>query len=134
MPFFSTNRRSKELGIQTYAKAVRLPPEIAKHELDYLTFRDWYMNQVARQAQYDEELSQARKAGDKARVDELGAKLRQLQDGLQEKKRRVKLAGERSYAECYMLIAKHMLSTEANICINDAVEGFIGRPLHELVR
>lgn len=134
MPFFSTNKRSKAIGIQTYAKAVRLPPEIAKHELEYLTFRDWYMNQVARQAQYEEEIIHCNKTGDKKRAHELGAKLRSLQDSLQEKKRRVQLAGERSYAECYLHIAEFLLPTETRIALQDAVESFLGRPMHELVR
>lgn len=133
MPFFATNKRSKVLGIQTYAKAMRLPPEIAKHELDYLTYRDWYMNQVARQAQFEEEITQANKAGDKKRVAELGMKLRSLQDSLQGNKQRVQMAGERSYAECYLHLSHLMLSQEARIAIQDAVEAFLGRPMHELV-
>lgn len=132
MPFVSRTRGSKVMGFQTYARAIRLPEELKGVELDYLSGRDWYMNQLSVKAQVDEELAQAKRAGDADRVEELGNRLNAIQSTLFDVRDRVRVAGERSWAEAFFIAAQTMLSPEAMRALSIEADGIIGRPRHEL--
>ena len=132
MPFVQRTRGSKEAGLQTYARAVRLMPELRETELEYLSVRDWYMNTLARMEQYREALEQAKANGDHAFATELGNKMQGLQGQLADGRARVQRAAEGSWAEAFTLAAKRMLPKETLMLIDREADHLLGRPVHEL--
>lgn len=60
MPFFSVTKGCKKQGLQTFARASRLQEPLKNIELEYLSYRDWYMQQVGIKAQFEEALHQAK--------------------------------------------------------------------------
>ena len=132
MPIFAMTKKTKRDGLQTFAAAQGLPSGIREHELDYLSVREMYTNLVARKAQFDEALHQAKAAGDSEDIRLFSDKIHGLETGLVDLKRRVKAAGEKSFAEAVMLSARSMLSKEAWSAIEQEAERLIGRGAHEL--
>ena len=132
MPFMRLTRGSKAAGIQTYAKAVRLPEQIRDHELEYLSARDWYANKLAQLAQFEEALAQAKAAGHREDIAVFSGKINGIQSHLIDARRKVKEAAERSYAETFMFVACLMLPDETRKAINVETERLLGRPAQEL--
>ena len=134
MPVFAMTKNTRERGLQTFAAAMQLPADLREHELDYLSVRDAYTNLVARKAQFDEALHQAKAIGDKEDIRLFQAKVHAAQSQLVDLKQRVKAAGEKSFAEAFMVSARAMLSKEAFQAVDKEAERLIGRGPHELRR
>ena len=134
MPFLALTKGSKAVGIQTYAKAVRLMPELREVELEYLSLRDWYVETLNLKAQLDEHLAQTKAAGNLADVREIGHRLHAVNSQLVDTKERVRLAGERSWAEAFVIAANHMLPRDVDRRINEEADRLLGRQRHELAR
>lgn len=134
MPFLALTKGSKQMGVQTYQRALRLAPELKDGEIAYLDMRDWYVNQVGLIAQMEEALSQAKAAGDSAAVKEIGGKLQYEQSRLRDVRDRVKEVGERSWSEAFYLAASVMLPKEARSAIEDQADKLLGRKRHELAK
>jgi hypothetical protein len=134
MPFLRLTRGSKQRGIQTFARVQRLMPEIRESEIEYLNMRDWYVQELAVLAQFEERLEQAQNEGLTHEIGAIRNKIHGVQSRLIDMKERVRLAGERSFAEAYYLCADAMLNKEARVAIEMAAEEILGRPRHELAR
>jgi hypothetical protein len=134
MPFFGLTKRSKQIGIQTHAKAIKLPEPLREAELEYLSVRDHYMQIVGLKAQYEEALAQAKAEGRKADADMFGKKIYGITSSLTDRRQRVKSIGEKSYAEAFHLAATMMLPKEIQMALETEAEKLLGRPRHELAR
>lgn len=134
MPFVSRTKGSKEMGIQTYARVVKLMPEVRDGELEYLSVRDWYMNTLAIKAQYEEALAQAKAANDDKLATEMGGKIHGVDGTLVDLRDRVRRAGEGSWAEAFYLCARTMLPKETMSALENEATHILGRPRHELSR
>lgn len=132
MVFVSLNKGSKRFGVQTFERAMKLAPSLRTPELEYLDMRDWYVNQLAVIAQLDEALAQAKAAADDDWIKELGVRLHTEQSKLRDYRDRVRLAGERSWAEAFFLAADHMLPEETREQISIQADAILGRTRHEL--
>lgn len=132
MVFVSRNMRSREMGIQTYARACRLMPELREAELDYLSVRDYYMNMLARLAQFEEAFEQAKLSGTPSEIAEFKHRVYSLQGALKGERKRLQEVAEKSYAEAFFLCAKCMLPDEVRKTIELETEKLLGRPRHEL--
>ena len=132
MPFIRLNKGSKALGVQTYAKAKALMPELREAELEYLSVRDWYVEQLNTLAQVEEHLAQAKADGRRDDVAVIGNRMQRIQADLIDARDRVRKAGERSWAEAFFLAADHMLSNEVLRAISIEADRLIGRQRHEL--
>ncbi|GHE72963.1 hypothetical protein GCM10019059_35700 [Camelimonas fluminis] len=53
---------------------------------------------------------------------------------LTDARHRVRFAGERSWAEAYLLAATYMLPNEIRKALTDAADALIGRERHEIAR
>lgn len=132
MPFLSLNRGTKQFGIQTYQRALRLTPPLKDPELAYLDLRDFYVNQVGLIEQLGEALTQAKAARDDSLVKELGGRLQSEQSKLRDFKQRVRDIGERSWAEAFYIAAVAMLPKESHTAISMQADQLLGRTRHEL--
>lgn len=134
MPFFRLNKNSKQFGIQTYAKAIRLPDTLREVELEYLDARDWYMQTVGVLAQFQEALQQAKAENRPEDAKLFGNKIQALEGDLVDVRQRVRDIGEKSYAEAYYLAARLMLPKDTHKAIEIETEKLLGRARHELAR
>lgn len=134
MAVLSVTKGTRQRGLQTYANVQRLLPELRDAELQYLDVRDWYINEVARKAQYDEALAQAKAAGDAGAIKEFANKVHGIQCNLEEARQRVKAAGEMSYAAAFLFVARKMLGNNARRAVEEATERMLGRGPQELAR
>lgn len=132
MVFVSRNMRSREIGIQTYARACRLMPELRDVELEYLSVRDYYMNMLARLAQFEEAFEQAKASGTPDDVAMFKHRVHSLQGAIKGERKRLQEVAEKSYAEAFFLAAKAMLPEEIRKTIELETEKLLGRPRHEL--
>jgi hypothetical protein len=132
MPFLALNRGSKQFGIQTYARAVKLAPPLKDPELEYLNMRDWYVNQIGLIAQLSERLQQAKAEGDMPTIKQLGGRLHTEEGKLVDVRRRARDIGERSWAEAFLLAATTMLPKESMSAIGQQADQLLGRQRHEL--
>ena len=134
MPFFGLTKKSKQVGIQTYAKAIKLPEPSREVELEYLSVRDHYMQTVGIKAQYEEALAQAKAEGRKADVELFSNKIYGITSSLTDRRQRVKEIGEKAYAEAVYLAATAMLPKEIMMALEQEADNLLGRPRHELSR
>lgn len=134
MPFVSLNKGSKQFGIQTFARARRLPDVLQGVEMEYLAMRDWYVNQLAIKAQVEEEREQCKRAGDAARVGELNNRLHAISSSLTDFRDRCRTAGEKAWAEAFLIVAEAMLPKEVMKAIGMEADQLLGRQRHELKR
>ena len=132
MPFLSLNRGSKQFGIQTYQRAMKLAPPLKDLELAYLDMRGWYVNQIGLIAQLEERLAQAKAEGDLPTIKQLGGRLQSEGGKLQDVRRRTREVGERSWAEAFLLAAETMLPKESMTAIGMQADQILGRRRHEL--
>lgn len=132
MPFISTTKRTRELGFQTFARVSRMPEPMRSEELRYLSVRDAYIQKRAYMAQFEEELEQAKKAGDLDRARELGLRCHDLQSQLGELRYRCRQAGAQSFAMVFMEVANEILHADACRAIRLETERLIGRPEMEV--
>lgn len=132
MPFLAMNRGAKQFGIQTYAKAKALMPELRDVELEYLSVRDWYVEQLNAIAQMEEHLAQAKAEDRKEDVASIGNRMQRIQAELIDARSRVKLAGERSWAEAFVLAADNMLPHDVLRALGMEADRLVGRQRHEL--
>jgi hypothetical protein len=134
MPFVGLTKGSKSRGIQTYARAMTLIPELRDVELEYLSIRDWYMQTLSILAQYEEAYVQAKASRDRALETEFRNKITAINSSLQDVRDRCRLAGERSFAEAVYLAMSKMLPSEVRATIEIEAENLLGRPRTELRR
>ncbi|WP_286963902.1 hypothetical protein [Methylobacterium sp.] len=132
MPFLSLTKGAKRAGIQTFAKASLLMPELRGVEIEYLDARDWYVNQVNVITQIKEALDQAKAGKNELDVADLGRSLHAEESKLKDVRERVRSAGERSWAEAFHLAATIMLSHENMRALEEETDRLLGRPRHEL--
>lgn len=132
MPVFAMTKGTKRQGLQTYQRAQALPDPLRTVELEYLSVRDAYTNLVARKAQFDEALAQAKVADSKDDIREFSGKIHALESKLVDMKVRVRSSGERSWAEAFFLAADSMLTHDVLKQISEQADTLIGRPRHEL--
>ncbi|MEM1152392.1 MAG: hypothetical protein AAGI03_17935 [Pseudomonadota bacterium] len=132
MPIFAMTKQTKANGLQTFSHASRLPAPLRDVELQYLSIRDHYMNEVARRDQFEEALEQAKAAGNEEDCALFRRKIHRINSSLTDLRQRVRSAGEKSWAEAYFLAASAMLPLEAKTAIEDAANRLIGRERHEL--
>lgn len=131
MPFPSLNRGAKRKGIQTHAAARKLPERLLKGELEYLNIRDWYCNQLAVKAQFDEALAQAKAANNYKDIVYFGGRINSINGTLVDVKERVREAGARSWAEAFLLAAECMLDSETRKALSMQADALLGRDRHE---
>lgn len=132
MPFLALNRGSKQFGIQTYQRAMKLAPPLKDPELAYLDMRDWYVNQLGLIAQLRERLEQAKAEGDLPAVKQVGGRISSEEGKLRDVKDRARQIGERSWAEAFLLAAETMLPKESLMAISQQADQLLGRMRHEL--
>lgn len=132
MPFLSLTKGAKRSGIQTFAKASRLMPELRDVEIDYLDARDWYVNQVNVLTQIKEALEQAKAGNNKLDIFELGRRMQSEEAKLRDVRERVRSAGEKSWSEAFHLAATVMLDRDALRSLEEEADRLLGRPRHEL--
>lgn len=134
MPFLALTKGAKIRGIQTHARAIKLPEPLRGVELDYLSQRQWYVEQLNMLAQLGERLSQAKACNDNAEISVVGNRINGVNSQLRDVKDRVRIAGERSWAEAYLLAASLMLPEDVHRAISEEADRILGRPRHELAR
>lgn len=134
MPFVKRTKGSMQQGLQTFERVMRLAPEIRDAELEYLDIRDWYMKQLAIEAQFEEERAQAERSGDGRRERELSHKLHGIKSSLHDVRERVKLAGMQSYESAFYMLACRLLPPEVRRALDTQTERLLGRGRSELAR
>lgn len=127
MPLMGLTKNAKRDGVQTFARANRLPPEIRGAEIEYLDLREWFSFQLSRLAQFREALDQAKAEGKHADAVEFGNKMSGIQNEITYAREQVRNAGKRSFAEAVAFVAARMLAPEARKAIWDEAELLIGR-------
>lgn len=129
MPIFAMTEDTKKYGLQTYRAALSLPVDVREPEMAYLDLRDAYTNMVARQAQFEEAIHQAKQEGRADDVAELGKKLHSIASSLADMRERVRRAGEKSWTEAFYYVAQTVLTSETRKQIEmetDRLSGAVG--------
>ena len=135
MPLPRLTKGAREKGVQTFQRVrSKLPRELTGVELDYLSMRDWYMNTLSRREQYEEALKQAKADGDEDFQVELGNKLQMINSNLIDVRDRVRKAGERSWAESFLLVAGCLLPPDVMKILSCQADELLGRVRHEFKR
>lgn len=128
-------KNSRKHGIQTWRSAEGISDATVRTaELGYLSMRQAYAEMHNRMEQAQECAEQAARSGDKDLQAHAAGIIYAIQSQITDFRARVRVAGERSFAEAFMLCATHMLPNDVRKVIETEAEILIGRPRHELKR
>lgn len=131
MPILRMNKQAR--GIQTWDRARRLLPELQEAEFEYLTIKDYYVNELAALAQFEEALKDAKRRGDLEEIKHIGSRLKNIHDKLTGLRADMKDAGELSWCKAFHKAAWAMLSKEAFGRLEKGADDLMNRPRHEII-
>jgi hypothetical protein len=100
-------------------------------EVEYLSSRDWYLNQLSIIAQFEEALHQAKDSKNEADVREFGNKIHGVNSRITDYRNQLRDIGAASFAEAFALAARTMLDYDVFVAIDREAARLIGRERHE---